>query len=87
MKAATRKILRRIKLIPTLVSLFTLLVSLVLVALQFTGIYPLNEREQLSLTLILLILISGTLLIERFSVFQEILEILDKTRNKPGKTS
>ncbi|MDR0684794.1 MAG: hypothetical protein LBF83_06670 [Spirochaetaceae bacterium] len=78
----TRGIFRKIKLIPTLVSLLTLLISLVLVVLQFTGIFPLHEREQLSLTLLLLIMISGTLLVERFGVFQEILDKLDKTQTE-----
>jgi RsiW-degrading membrane proteinase PrsW (M82 family) len=78
MKDAAGGILRKIKLIPTLVSLIVLLFSLALMILQFTGIFPLNPNEQMSLELLLLILISGTLLVERFSIFKEILEKLDK---------
>jgi hypothetical protein len=74
--------------VPTLVSLITVLVSVILVIFQFTGIIHLRVDELLCLSLALLIIICGTLFGERFGMLREIQqkqESLERLINQKNK--
>ena len=74
----TGDVVRKIQIIPTLVSFLVILAAFVLAVVQLAHLYPFNDLELLSLVLILLALISGFLFTERIVFFRKILKKLDQ---------
>jgi hypothetical protein len=68
--------------VSTLLSVLTILISMILVVLQFAGILALKEDELLCLILLLLIMIAVTLYGERFGMLREMREKLDDLINQ-----
>jgi hypothetical protein len=73
-KNGKRSFWRELIQVPTLVSLLTLLVSMILVVFQFAGILRLRTDEMLGMILALLVVISGTLFGKRFGMLREMRE-------------
>jgi hypothetical protein len=73
-------------LVSGLVSCITILVSLILVILQFADIIHLQTDEILCLIMALLTIMSGALFSERFGTLREIQENLEKLiKQKSGQ--